>query len=102
MASRRIHVADLFGRPGYVRVPNPERQQKDGHRRYKKGWEVRLVAADEAEVRLLERMAATLDYAPGASFRKGRKFVVPIYGESAVRAFRRVRVSLAGAASEEP
>ncbi len=89
MVSRSLHVADLFGRPGYVRVPNAERHERDGHRRYKKGWEVRLIAVGEAEVELLERMAVRLNYVPGAPFRKAGQWVVPIYGLTAVRAFNR-------------
>ena len=89
MAARPT-VRDLFGRPGYVREPNGARRAAE-RARYKKGWEVRLIARDEDEVHAIERLAASLSYPPGAPFKKGQQYVVPIYGQQAVRAFRRVR-----------
>ena len=80
-------------------MPNTERQNREGYRRYKKGWEVRLTAAKEAEVETLQRMSVRLNYTPGAAFKKGRKFVVPVYGRTAVRAFQRAHSRPSQAAS---
>jgi hypothetical protein len=88
--ARALRPRDLFGRPGYVRVPNPARQESDG-RKYRKGWEVRLVAADEDQANRIADLARALGYRPGRIFRKHRQLVVPVYGKEAADAFLRIR-----------
>jgi hypothetical protein len=51
------------------------------------GWEVRLSAASAAEARRIENGLKRLGLRSGRPFRKARRIVVPLYGESQVHLF---------------
>jgi len=75
-----------FTRNGYVRVPQ-EARKGEGHKKYKKGWEVRLVFASEAELEEAQRSLRATGMRYGQSFLKGKQWIQPIYGKKAVEAF---------------
>jgi hypothetical protein len=85
-------LADFMRRNGCVRLPNRERQ-REGHRRYKKGYEVRLVAINQKELRLMRRLLKCLQITPGAAYEKqalrqiNSRYVLPIYGKETVLRF---------------
>ncbi|MBI4729708.1 MAG: hypothetical protein HY775_09460 [Acidobacteria bacterium] len=80
-------LREAFARDGYVRVPDLRRRQELGSSTFKKGWEVRLVADTEDELWLLRSCLLVVGFSPGASFRKVRRRVLPVYGRSAVEWF---------------
>ncbi|MBI4536418.1 MAG: hypothetical protein HY712_00500 [candidate division NC10 bacterium] len=77
----------LFERNGYVRRQNRKRLQAEGWRRYKKGSELRLVAASESELQVIQRLLRQAGFKPGRPFAKGRQFRQPVYGRDAVARF---------------
>ncbi len=80
----------FLDRSGYVRVPNQERRTELGsawYRRYKKGWEVRLLARTEEELGQLRRWLEEAGFRPGRPFPKGRQIAQPVYGREAVARF---------------
>ena len=85
--SDRRRLGRFFNRNAYFRRPDRARQQ-GGHRAYRKGWEVRLVLKDEDEVGLVSSLIRQVGLNPGRAFRKGRKWIVPIYGKEAVVSFQ--------------
>jgi hypothetical protein len=78
----------FFNRNAYCREPDACRQL-EGYRKYKKGWEVRLVLRDEDEVAIVCSLLWRVGLSPGKPFRKSRRWVVPVYGEEAVRLIRK-------------
>lgn len=77
----------FFARNGYVREANPQRREQE-RARYKKGWEVRLVAYDQPELELIRGALATIGFKVSNSFQKHAQFVQPVYGKMAVEWFR--------------
>ncbi|MBI5851031.1 MAG: hypothetical protein HZB39_08375 [Planctomycetes bacterium] len=77
---------EFFMRCSCVRQPKGERRT-DEPATYKKGWEVRLVLDDLDELTEARRLLARMRLRPGRPYRKGRKWVQPIYGRRAVEAF---------------
>lgn len=80
-------LRESFDRAGYVRVYDPERRRSDGQA-YKKGFEVRLVAGSESEIRGLQECLVNVGLRPGRPFTKHSKIVLPVYGRRAVEWFR--------------
>ncbi len=79
-------LARLFARNGYVRRQDPKRRKKE-KRRYKKGDEVRLVANNRAELRLIRRLLKQAGFKPGRPFAKARQYRQPVYGRTEVARF---------------
>ena len=82
----RRRLAAYFARNGYVRRKNPERAEADGQS-YKKGYEIRLVAADEAELEEIGRLLLEAGFKAGRPYAKARRWALPIYGKRAVERF---------------
>ncbi len=76
----------IFRKNGYLRLPNPARRGSDSQN-YKKGYEVRLVLDTKKELQDTRRVLQQSGFQTSSVFTKGRKFVQPIYGKSAVEAF---------------
>ncbi len=77
----------FFRRNGVLRQPNSVRRIDDG-RRYKKGYEVRLVAFNSkefADIRALLQAAGFVNL--GRPFLKTNRTVQPLYGKTAVIRF---------------
>jgi hypothetical protein len=75
-----------FLRNGNIRRPNPKRL-REGHERYKKGWEVRLVLTSWLELRQVRRELSAVGLKAGRPYRKATRWVQPVYGREAVAFF---------------
>ena len=79
-------LAYFYHRNGYVRRQNALRLAREGPQ-YKKGDEVRLVAASRAELATIRRLLRWAGFTPGRPFRKGKQLRQPIYGRQHVARF---------------
>jgi hypothetical protein len=79
-------LAQFFQRNGYVRRKDPLRAAEDGQR-YKKGYEIRLVARTKGELGEIRALLIEMGFEPGRPFAKAKQWVQPIYGKSAVERF---------------
>lgn len=85
-----IQLAQFFHRNGCMRLPNETRRQEEGPRKYKKGYEIRLVARNEAELEELGRLLQEAGFKLGRPYQKGKQTVQPIYGRQAIERFRQM------------
>jgi hypothetical protein len=76
----------FFKRNGYVRVLNEQRKQDLGDK-YRKGWEVRLVAQNETELELIRDALEKTGFKLSKSFPKHIRIIQPVYGKAAVEWF---------------
>ena len=76
----------FFLRNGCVRVMNEERRKAEGQK-YKKGYEVRLVAKSKEELEDMRQLLQQFGFKPGNPYKKFLQFVQPVYGKSAVEWF---------------
>lgn len=81
----------IFLRNGYVRIKNSSKVEESRTQVYKKGYEVRLIAKDEAELELIRTAISSLDLHVAKSFLKGKQIVQPIYGEEITRTFEKLK-----------
>ncbi|MCP4091984.1 MAG: hypothetical protein GY747_00935 [Planctomycetes bacterium] len=88
LRSAQRRLGRFFNRNAYCRQPSAERLA-EGYSKYKKGWEVRLILKDEDEVAIVCSLLWDVGLLPGKSFRKGKRWAVPIYGEEAVSNLRK-------------
>ena len=77
------HLIELVERNAYIRQPNAERRKLE-KTNYKKGWEVRLVLRNEAEVEVARRLLEKSGLKAGRPFPKARQWVLPLYGRRMV------------------
>jgi len=75
-----------FRQDGYVRVVNKARRKEMG-RKYRKGYEVRLVVKTPPELTQVRQLLRQIGFKPGKPFEKHRRIVQPIYGKAAVEWF---------------
>jgi len=80
-------LAQLYQRHGYMRVPNETRRKEEGSK-YKKGYEIRLVAKTQREIAMLRRLLRRAGLKGGKPFKKHNRWVQPIYGKQAMDRFR--------------
>ena len=88
LRSAQRRLGRFFNRNAYCREPDAQRLA-EGYTKYKKGWEVRLILRDEDEVAIVSSLLWKVGLAPGNSFRKGKRWAIPIYGEEAVLSLRK-------------
>ena len=86
-ASADFQLKQFFRRNGYVRLPNSERREQLGSQKYKKGYEVRLVAKMPGELRHIRSLLRQAGFKAGNAFFKGKQIIQPIYGKAAVEWF---------------
>ena len=77
----------LFLACGYVRQYSVARRDREGHRKYKKGFEVRLVLRHPGELQQARRLLDQVGFTPAASFRKHSRYIQPVYGQPAFEWF---------------
>lgn len=77
----------FFKRNGHFRIPDKKRK-KEGSQVYKKGYEIRLLAATKKELKIIIILLKKSGFKPGKPFTKGNQFVQPVYGKEAVKNFR--------------
>lgn len=80
-------LAGFFHRNGYVRQQNADRLAAEGHTRYKKGDEIRLVTDTKAELAEIRRLLRATGFKFGRPFRKSNQYRQPIYGRTQVARF---------------
>ena len=76
----------FFERNGFVRLVNEKRREQEGQK-YKKGYEVRLVAHSEEELKNMRQLLLHVGFKAGKSYKKCRQIIQPIYGKTAVEWF---------------
>jgi hypothetical protein len=81
----------VFLRNGYVRIKDSSRIEESRTQKYKKGYEIRFLAKDEAELALIRTAISALGLYVAKSFLKGKQFVQPIYGEEMTRKFEKLK-----------
>ena len=80
-------LAVYFTRNGCIRWADPDARDKLGYNKYKKGYEVRLVAQDEKEMAVLEKALKAAGFRHGKPYAKNRQTIIPIYGREQVERF---------------
>ena len=78
-------LSAVFHRSGYVRRQSARRLAAEGYLGYKKGDEIRFIAASRSELASVQRLLRRAGFEPGRPFAKGRKFALPVYGRTAVQ-----------------
>jgi hypothetical protein len=81
----------VFLRNGYIRIKDSSRIEESKTQKYKKGFEVRFVAKDEAELALIRAAISDLGLYVAKSFVKGKQIIQPIYGEEMTRKFEKLK-----------
>ena len=81
-----IVLKKLFRQRGFVRIADEERRSKDP--KYKKGWEVRLMAKTESELKQIQLWLVEVGFKPGKPYRHNSRLIQPLYGKDAVEWFR--------------
>jgi hypothetical protein len=76
-----------FQRNGYLRRQNAVRRKCEGHRLYKKGDEIRLIANSARELREIRRLLREAGFKLARSFANGHQFRQPLYGVAEVGRF---------------
>jgi len=84
--SKHARLLQLFRRNGYTRAPRDERRRELG-RKYKKGWEVRLVLKTQEELDEVRGLLAQAGLKAAKPFKKSKRWAQPIYGKEAVELF---------------
>jgi hypothetical protein len=74
-------MKEIFQRNGYVRVQDPVKLKEFGHEKYKKGYEIRFMPKDNAELKLLQKAIASLGFYVSKTFLKHKRIVQPLYGK---------------------
>ncbi len=88
-------LAYFFYRNGCLRLPNATRR-KEGSQKYKKGYELRLVAQTKNELKQIRRLLQQMGFKLGKPYQKGRQTVQPVYGKQAVEQFCNLLAQLEG------
>jgi len=76
-------LAEVFVRGGCFRTPDRRRRRTEGQD-YKKGYEVRLPVAGDAELARLRRCLKSIGIEPSGHYRKHRQIIQVVYGKTAV------------------
>jgi len=87
----RRELRRYFVRNGYVRVADLERRKELSSKRYKKGYEVRIIVMGQEELTRVRELVKQAGFRPGRPFRKALRWAQPVYGKAAVEWFQRRR-----------
>ncbi len=79
-------LAKRFRLNGYVRRPDAH-LRAEAPDTYKKGYEIRLVADSQVELREVRRLLRAAGFEPGRPFAKSNQWRQPVYGRLAVTRF---------------
>lgn len=82
-----VMLKNLFKTHGRIRKPNLKLQKKVGSTTYKKGYEVRLITKNKTEARLVSKALREVGLKAGSFYANHTRFIVPVYGQSAVEWF---------------
>jgi hypothetical protein len=75
-------LTNYFKRNGCARHPDSGRRNNE-KAAYKKGYELRFTAFDEAECAEILRLLAAAGIKAGKPFAKRSQFIIPVYGRDA-------------------
>jgi hypothetical protein len=89
MPSSAAQLVALFEQSGYIRKQDRAQVEALGYTDYKKGSEVRLVVASQAELRRAQDLVAAVGLKAGKPFAKHSRYVLPLYGADAVKWFQK-------------
>lgn len=78
----------IFLRNGCFRRPDKKRL-KEGHRKYKKGYETRFTVFKKEEI-LIKQLLSKSGFTYGKSFKKVKRIVIPVYGYDNMMAFQKM------------
>lgn len=81
----------IFLRNGYVRIKDESKLKAKGAKNYKKGYEIRFLPKDEAELQLLQNAISTLDYYVCKTFIKHGLVIQPLYGKDITLEFKELQ-----------
>jgi hypothetical protein len=84
-------LKEMFLRNGYVRVKNEKKHEAFGSKRYKKGYEIRFLPMDKAELELLQTAISSLNLHVSKTFIKHGRIVQPLYGKENVLKFHNLQ-----------
>lgn len=85
--SPEAQLAAFFDRNGYFRWPNSARREQENHQTYKKGYEVRLVARNQAELQQIRSLLVSAGFSVAKPYSQAKQWVQPVYGRQAVERF---------------
>lgn len=88
LAQARSALIEFYNRNGYKRVPDRDRREEEPQD-YKKGYEIRLVANTQRELRMIRQLLRQVELKGGNPFRKVNRWVQPIYGKEAMESFKK-------------
>ncbi|OHB76189.1 MAG: hypothetical protein A2W31_05805 [Planctomycetes bacterium RBG_16_64_10] len=80
-------LKSFFERSGYVRLADLDRRKELTSRRYKKGYEVRIMVWNQDDLRRLRDLLRQVGFKAGRPFRKVNRWAQPVYGKVAVEWF---------------
>ena len=80
-------LAALFSRNGYARPPAEKRRAGQGYGRFRRGYEFRLTAKSQNELRSIRSLLRSAGFKPARPFAKGRQFRQPVYGRQELQRF---------------
>jgi hypothetical protein len=83
-------LVHYFERNGYLRMPNDERIENEGHQKYKKGYEIRFVPKTEEEQEEIFGLLQKCSFKAGKVFQKSRQSVIPVYGRKSMDRFQQL------------
>ena len=83
-------LVELYFRNGCIRSPNEVRVGQDGHRKYKKGYEIRWTAKDEAEEKMIKNLLSRAGFTAGKPYFKRSQTILPVYGKAAFLRFQKL------------
>ena len=75
------YLKRVFLRNGYLKIKDSDLASTYGTQVYKKGYEVRLVPNDDAELALVRKAIAALDLYVANSYHSNSRIIQPIYGK---------------------
>lgn len=82
----KVALKKFYRKRGYVRIANKKRKKQSAS--YKKGWEVRLITTNEAELTMIRGWIEHVGLKPGKPYLNKTRMIQPIYGKVALDWFR--------------
>ncbi|MHA7129808.1 hypothetical protein [Algoriphagus namhaensis] len=84
-------LKEFFLRNGYLRLKDKSKFEKLGSQKYKNGFEVRLIAKNEKELKKIRHAISAMGLYVANSFTKGNQIVQPIYGREITERFEQIK-----------
>ncbi len=79
----RHKLAAYFCRNGRIRMPRRDRRRGEDSQSYKKGYEVRFLLFDDAELEEVQALLERAGLRVATPWRKSNQWIQPLYGEEA-------------------